>query len=136
MLLHIRKLSPSPYPLFPGPVKICIQLNLGPDQTSNSCPCVQAYSQQPVTTGRSDTKIPGQDSDSALTSHQKQIQKNTKTSLRSHNHKKLFLPEIILFLPSRFLKCVWVKRLDNFTNRLGQIPVNVHVGYVDMELQM
>ena len=133
MLLHIRKLTPSPYPLFPGLVKICIELNLGPDQTSNSCPCVQPYTPQPVTTGWSDTKIPGQDSDSPLTS-QKNKYKNTKTSLRSHTQKKLFLPEIILFLPSRFLKCVWVKRLDNFTNQLGQMPVNVHVGQVDLKL--
>ena len=51
VLLHIRKSSPSLYTLLSGLVKICIQLNLGPDQTSNSCPCVQAYTTQPVTTG-------------------------------------------------------------------------------------
>ena len=134
MLLHIRKLTPSPYPLFPGLVKICIELNLGPDQTSNSCPCVQPYTPQPVTTGQSNPKIPGQDSDPAPQATKNNNKKSTKTSLRSHSHKKLFLPEIILFLPSRFLKCVWVKRLDNFTNQLGQMPVNVHVGQVDLKL--
>ena len=28
-----------------------------------------------------------------------------------------------------------MNRADNFTNQLGQVPVNVHVGHVDMELR-
>ena len=114
VLLHIRKSSPSLYTLLSGLVKICIQLNLGPDQTSNSCPCVQAYTTQPVTTGGPIQKY--QDKTQILrVQAAKNKYKNTKTSLRSHTQKKLFLPEIILFLPSRFLKCVRVKRPDNFT---------------------
>ena len=114
MLPHIRKSSPSPYPLFPGLVKICIQLNLGPDQTSNSCPSV--YKRTPHNRSRPGGPIQKYQDKTQIPPCKppKTNTKNTKTSLSSLTHKKLFLPETILFLPRRFPRCVWVKRPDNF----------------------